>query len=179
MRRPERGGTTIIHSGTLTKDRPLAPLLRILRPPLRLVLHGYVAPEIQKEIAESRAAVELVPPSGWEDAVRRIAEADVALVTQGRGAGDATAVAAKVYEYLALGKPVLSLTHGGATEALLCRLDADQLAARLDDQASIEAALDRIASGDLPSPVPPEKLAPYERPRLAQRLAELLDSLAA
>jgi hypothetical protein len=74
---------------------------------------------------------------------------------------------------------VLSLTHGGATEALLCRLDADQLAARLDDQASIEAALDRIASGDLPSPVPPEKLAPYERPRLAQRLAELLDSLAA
>ena len=38
---------------------------------------------------------------------RRIADADVALVTQARGAGDETAVAAKVYEYLALGKPVL------------------------------------------------------------------------
>jgi Glycosyl transferase 4-like domain len=139
--RKKTTGTTIIHSGTLTKDRPLAPLLRALGPPLRLLLHGYVAPEIQKEIADSSAEVEVVPPSGWEDAV-------------------------------------LSLTHGGATEALLRRLGADQLAARLDDEASIEAALERIRSGELPEPVPAEKLAPYERPRLAQRLAELLDGIA-
>jgi glycosyltransferase involved in cell wall biosynthesis len=172
-------GTAILHSGTLTKDRPLAPLLRALRPPLRLVLHGYVAPEIEKEISASSTEVELVPPSGWEDAVRRIADADVTLVTQARGAGDATAVAAKVYEYLALGKPVLCLSHGGATEALLRRLGAGALSARLDDDASIEAALEQISSGDLPPPVPPEKLAPYERPRLAKRLAELLDGLAA
>ena len=67
----------------------------------------------------SGADVEIVPPSGWEDAVERIAAADVALITQSRGAGDETAVAAKVYEYLALGKPVLCISHGGATEALL------------------------------------------------------------
>ncbi len=72
---------------------------------------------------------------------------------------------------------MLSITDGGATEALLRRLGADQLAARLDDQSSIEAALAKIGSGELPAPVPPEKLAPYERPRLAQRLAELLDRL--
>ena len=177
MRTPPRGGATILHSGTLTKDRPLEPLLQALRPPLRLVLHGYVAPEIRAEVERSSAEVELLAPSGWEDAVRRIADADVTLVTQARGAGDKTAVAAKVYEYLALGKPVLAITHGGATEALLRRLGADQLAARLDDQASIEAALEKIVSGDLPPPVEPEKLAPYERPRLAQRLGELLDSL--
>ena len=177
MRKPSGGGTTILHSGTLTKDRPLEPLLRAIGPPLRLVLHGYVAPEIHAEVDRSGADVELVPPSGWEDAVRRIADADVALVTQARGAGDETAVAAKVYEYLALGKPVLSITDGGATEALLRRLGADQLTARLDDPSSIEAALAKIGSGDLPPPVPPEKLAPYERPRLAQRLAELLDGL--
>ena len=177
MRKPAGGGTTILHSGTLTKDRPLEPLLRAIRPPLRLVLHGYVAPEISAEIERSGAEVELVPPSAWEDAVRRIADADVALVTQTSGAGDETAVAAKVYEYLALGKPVLSITDGGATEALLRRLGADQLAAHLDDQTSIEAALAKIASGELPEPVPAEKLAPYERPRLAQRLAELLDGL--
>ena len=177
MRRASTG-TTILHSGTLTKDRPLAPLLSLLTPPLRLVLHGYVAPEIQREIERSRADVELVPPSGWEDAVRRIAEADVALITQARGAGDATAVAAKVYEYLALGRPVLCISDGGATEALLRRLGADQLCARLDDERSIAAALDRIREGDLPAPVPAEKLAPYERPRLAQRITELLDSLA-
>ena len=170
-------GTTILHSGTLTKDRPLAPLLRLLHPPLRLVLHGYVAPEIQKEIEESGAEVELVPPSGWEDAVKRIAEADVALVTQSRGAGDETAVAAKVYEYLALGKPVLCLSHGGATEALLRRLGVDQLCARLDDHRSIEDAVDRIRADELPPPVPANDLAAYERPRLARRLAELLGSV--
>jgi glycosyltransferase involved in cell wall biosynthesis len=172
-RRPS-GGTTIIHSGTLTKDRPLAPLLRALKPPLRLVLHGYVAPEIQAEIAESGADVEIVPPSSWEDAVERIAAADIALITQSRGAGDETAVAAKVYEYLALGKTVLCISDGGATEALLHRLGADQFTARLDDAPSIEAALARISAGELPSPVPAEKLAPYERPRLAAELVKLL-----
>jgi glycosyltransferase involved in cell wall biosynthesis len=177
-RRPSTG-TTILHSGTLTRDRPLAPLLRALKPPLRLVLHGYVAPEIRVEIEASGAEVEIVPPSSWEDAIERIAASDVALVTQARTAGDETAVAAKVYEYLALGKPVLSITHGGATEALLHRLGADQLCARLDDQSSIEAALQRIRKGDLPAPLPSEKLAPYERPRLAKRLAGLLQRVSA
>lgn len=180
LRRPSSGATTtILHSGTLTVDRPLEPLLRVLPPALRLVLHGYVAPEIQREIEASPAQVEIVPPSGWKDAIQRIAAADIALVTQARGAGDATAVAAKVYEYLALGKPVLSITHGGATEALLRRLGADGLCARLDDETTIRAALDRIEAGDLPPPVPPEKLEPYERPGLAQGLVELLDTVVA
>jgi glycosyltransferase involved in cell wall biosynthesis len=179
-RRPAEGpATTILHSGTLTKDRPLAPLLRALRPPLRLVLHGYVAPEIQAEIAASSADVEVVPPSGWDDAVERIANADVALVTQARGAGDETAVAAKVYEYLALGKPVLCISDGGATEGLLRRLGVDQLCARLDDRGSIETALRRIAIGDLQPPPSADTLALYERSHLASVTANLLDSVTA
>jgi glycosyltransferase involved in cell wall biosynthesis len=170
---------TILHSGTLTKDRPLGPLLAALRPPLRLVLHGYVAPEIRDEIAQSGADVELALPSGWDYAVRRMTEADVCLITQAKGAGDETAVAAKVYEYLALGKPVLCVSDGGATEGLLRRLGADQLCARLDDPASIEAALDRIRQGELPPPVPVETLRAYERPKLARDLVELLGAVAA
>jgi glycosyltransferase involved in cell wall biosynthesis len=176
-RRPTKGpATTILHSGTLTKDRPLAPLLRVLKPPLRLVLHGYVAPEIRAEIAAAEVKVEIVLPSGWDYAVNRMAEADVGLITQSRGAGDATAVAAKVYEYLALGKPVLCISDGGATEALLRRLGVDQLCGRLDDPVSIDAALQRIRGGELPSPV--QDLSAYERPKLARDLAELLDALA-
>jgi glycosyltransferase involved in cell wall biosynthesis len=176
-RRPTVGApTTILHSGTLTKDRPLAPLLRALKPPLRLVLHGYVAPEIRDEIEQEGADVEFALPSGWDYAVRRMAEADVCLISQSRGAGDETAVAAKVYEYLALGKPVLCISHGGATEALLRRLGADQLCARLDDPASIEGALERIHKGELPEPV--ADLSAYERPKLARDLAELLNSVA-
>jgi hypothetical protein len=119
--------------------------------------------------------VERVPPSGWDEAVERIAAADVTLITQGRGAGDATAVASKVYEYLALGRPVLSVTGGGATEALLRRLGADGLCARLDDDSSILAALDRILAGDVPAPVEPGRLAPFERRATAFALAAILD----
>ena len=132
----ETSGTTIIHSGTLTKDRPLGPLLTssaAAAPPRPARLRR--AGDPRPRSTASGAEVEIVPPSGWEDAVARIAAADVALITQSRGAGDETAVAAKVYEYLALGKPVLCLSDGGATEALLRRLGADQLSARLGDDA--------------------------------------------
>jgi glycosyltransferase involved in cell wall biosynthesis len=183
--RPAAAPLTILHSGTLTADRPLAPLLTALaRPELRdrfrLVLHGHLAPAAQAELAaaDGRVAVELLPPSPWADAVERIAAADVALVTQARGAGDATAVASKVYEYLALGRPVLALTDGGATEALLRRLGADELCAWLDDADGIARALERLAAGELSAPLPPAALAPYDRATIATTMARLLDGIA-
>jgi glycosyltransferase involved in cell wall biosynthesis len=180
--RPMGSPIEILHSGSLTVDRPLRPLLTALaRDPsrFRLVLHGFVAPAILREIADfgDRVDVELVPPSSWEDAVARMATTDVTLVTQARSAGDETAVAAKVYEYLALGRPVLATTDGGGTEALLRRLGVDGLAARLDDPESIERALARLAAGEVPAPVPPELLRPYDRRVLAAEMAALLDSL--
>ena len=173
---------TILHSGTLTPERPLRPLLTALadelyRSRFRLVLHGYVAPASRRELAAARGPVEVIPPSSWRDAIERICEADATLVTQSRAAGDSTAVAAKVYEYLALGKPVLCLTDGGATEGLLRRLGADALCARLGDERSIGAALDRLLGG-APPPPSPERLAGYDRRRLAARMAAVLDRSA-
>jgi glycosyltransferase involved in cell wall biosynthesis len=187
-RRGERSPSdriTILHSGTLTADRPLAPLLRTLareryRDAFRLVVHGYVAPPVAAQIAAAngRVEVELVGPSAWEDAVARIAAADVALVSQAASAGDATAVAGKVYEYLALGRPVLCLSAGGATDAVLRRVGADAYCARLDDDASIAGALDRLLAKPAPAPVAPELLAEYRRTTIARRMAELLDTVA-
>jgi glycosyltransferase involved in cell wall biosynthesis len=175
----------ILHSGTLTVDRPLAALLRVLardayRDAFRLTLHGYVAPQIAAQIAaaDRRVDVEVVAPSSWEDAVSRIARSDVALISQAASAGDATAVAGKVYEYLALGRPVLCLTAGGATEAVLRRVGADAYCARLDDEASIEWALERLRARPDEPPVAPERLVAYERTTIAQRTAELLDAVA-
>jgi glycosyltransferase involved in cell wall biosynthesis len=181
-----RGGATgsesitILHSGALTADRPLGPLLRALavepnRSTFRLVLHGYVDPGIRREVEESPIDVEIRPPSSWNEAVKAIAAADVGLISQSRCAGDATAVAAKVYEYLALGKPVLCMTDGGATEALLRRLGTDELCARLADESSIAEALERIRTRPLPEPLPPERLFAYDRRKLADRMAETLD----
>lgn len=173
----------LLHSGTLTVDRPLAPLLRVLarepyRDAFRLVLHGYLAPPIAAQIAAGGVPVEVLPPSGWDEAVSRIARTDVAVVSQAASAGDATAVAGKVYEYLALGRPVLCLSAGGATEALLGRLGAGDYCARLDDEGSIARALNRLRDAPPPAAVAPERLAPYDRAALARRIAELLDAVA-
>ena len=174
----------ILHSGTLTVDRPLGPLLDVLarapyRGAFRLTLHGYVAPPIAAQLAgiDSRLRVDVVGPSGWDDAIGRIARANATLIVQAPSAGDATAVASKVYEYLALGRPVLALTGGGATEGVLRRVGADRYAARLDDEASIIAALDRLRSEPVPAPVPAERLAPYERATIARSTAALLDAV--
>ena len=173
----------ILHSGALTEDRPLTPLLRALAQPelsgeFSLALHGFLSAATESEIASTPVPIEVLAPSGWDDAVARIAAADVALVTQARGAGDATAVASKVYEYLALGRPVLCLTDGGATEALLGRLGADRFCARLGDPEGIAAALRRLRE-ELPvEPVAADLLDRYSRRRIAERMADVLESVA-
>ena len=182
---PARRPLEILHSGTLTADRPLTPLLDVLahdgyREDFRLVLHGYVAPPVMSQLAaaDERVDVEVLPPSNWEDAVGRIARTDAALITQAASAGDATAVAGKVYEYLALGRPVLCLTDGGATEAVLRRVGADRYCARLGDAASIARVLDRLRDEPPGPPVAREALAPYERRTIAARVAAVLDGAA-
>jgi hypothetical protein len=177
---------TLLHSGTLTPARPLAPLLGALADPrvagcFRLVLHGYLSPATRAELESARldggVEIQVLAPSPWGEALARIAAADGCLITQGRAAGDETAIASKVYEYLALGKPVLCVTDGGATEALLRRLHADELCARLDERETIVQALVRLRDGTF-EPPSPERLAPYSRGALAARMAALLDEVA-
>jgi glycosyltransferase involved in cell wall biosynthesis len=174
---------TLLHSGTLTAARPITPLVRALGDPrvagsFRLVLHGHLSPasraEVERAKLQSEAPIEVLEPSAWGDAVRRIAQADAGLITQARAAGDETAVASKIYEYLALGKPVLCLSDGGASEALLRRLEADELCARLDAPETIVAALLRLRNGAVHSPAP-ALLEPYSRRALAGRMAALLE----
>jgi hypothetical protein len=178
---------TLLHSGTLTAVRPIAPLVRALESPdlagsFRLVLHGYLSPasqaEVERATRESSVPIEVLPPCSWSEAVARIAKADAGLITQASGAGDETAIASKIYEYLALRKPVLCLTDGGASEALLRRLDADQLCARLDAPETIVVALTRLRDRAAIVPPSPERLEPYSRQVLAGRMAALLEDVA-
>ncbi len=177
---------TILHSGTLTPARPITPLVRALEDPrvaagFRLILHGYLSPASRAEVEQARqtgtVAIEVLAPSEWKQAVGRIIQADGCLITQARTAGDETAIASKVYEYLALGRPVLCVTDGGATEALLRSLGAGELCARLDDHESIVAALLRLRDGTV-RPLSPEQLAPYNRRVLAGEMARLLADVA-
>jgi hypothetical protein len=178
---------TILHSGTLTAARPLTPLIRALSDPrvagdFRLVLHGHLSPASRAEVERARragkVAIELLAPAPWEEAIARIAAADACLITQSREAGDETAVASKIYEYLALGRRVLCVTDGGASESLLRRLQADELCARLDIPETIVAALVRLRDRT-GRPVPRERLEPYNRRALAGRMAALLEQVRA
>jgi len=177
---------TILHSGTLTAARPIAPLVRALGAgrlagSFRLVLHGYLTPSSQAEVERTRregnVAIEVLGPSPWRDAIAHIAQADAGLIVQAHAAGDQTAVASKIYEYLALEKPVLCITDGGASEALLHRLGAGELCARLDAPETILGALSRLREGAVSRP-PPELLAPYSRRAQAAQMARLLEEVA-
>jgi glycosyltransferase involved in cell wall biosynthesis len=177
---------TLLHSGTLTPGRPLTPLVRALADPrvagsFRLVLHGYLSPASRAEVElaskDGKVAIEVLAPSPWREAIARIAKADACLITQGHAAGDETAIAGKIYEYLALGKPVLCVSDGGASEALLQRLQVDELCARLGEPETIVAALLRLREGAA-RPLPPDRLEPFSRRALAGRMASLLEDVA-
>jgi glycosyltransferase involved in cell wall biosynthesis len=182
-RRERRQPLSLLHSGTLTPARPIGPLIDALGDTrvagaFRLVLHGYLSPasraEVERAESEGKVQIDVLAPSSWEQAVERIADADACLITQAREAGDETAVASKVYEYLALGKPVLCLSDGGATEALLRRLGANRCCARLNSPEMIVDALVALRD-EPPRELPSELLDPYDRRVLAGRMAALLD----
>lgn len=189
LRRPPRaleGKITLIHSGSLTFWRPLLPLLEVLaRDPyrlrFRLRIQGFVGPENDRAIAafKDRVEIEVIPAAPWREAVETVANADVAVIVQADRAGDNTAVAGKLYEYLALGKPVLCVSHGGGCESVLRSVGADRFCAEMDDPGSIAAALDALLADPSPQPVESSTIDRFNREVLSERMSELLKAVAA
>ena len=184
--RPARDGrATLVHAGTLYGDRTAVPLLRALRRPelaerTRLVLVGAPDPRTEAELRADRGALEVVvePPMPWREAIERVRAADAAVVINSPGTGGDMAAPSKLYEALALGTPVLALTSPGSeTERLLQRLGQDAGCAPPAGEEAIAAAVERLLLAP-PPPVEPERLAPWSRAAVAERVAALLDALA-
>jgi glycosyltransferase involved in cell wall biosynthesis len=178
------GKPVLIHAGQLYGQRSIDGLVAALaRPELarrtRLLLIGAVNERSQAALdaAGDAVDVEVRPPTTWDEAIDATARADVAVVLF--TPGDATAVPGKLYEALALGVPVLALTSGDSALArLLERLGRTDGIAPHDDPAAIAAELERVLASP-PAPLPAERLAPYDRSRVAGELARMLDDLVA
>jgi glycosyltransferase involved in cell wall biosynthesis len=84
----------------------------------------------------------------------------------------------KVFEALALGRPVLALARAGSDLArLLAWLGQDAGLAAPGDVYGIAAAVERLLAAP-PPPVKPGALSDFDRDRMAARYAELLDDVA-
>jgi glycosyltransferase involved in cell wall biosynthesis len=173
-RQPRRdlgdGEVRLVHAGPVHgyPGRTVTPLLAALRLAgdrfsLELVGAG--------EEVEGATVRQQLP---WMEAVRAQAEADIGVVLY---SSDPTAVGTKVFELLALGRPVLALVdHGSALHSLLRELGQDAGCVRHDDVEGMAAAIRRLAD-DPPPPVAVADLARWDRSVIAGRVAELLDEL--
>jgi glycosyltransferase involved in cell wall biosynthesis len=175
---------TLIHPGTLYGGRSLASLVAAMDAPdlrerVRLQLLGSVDEQTRAAIADHPGAdVQTLAPQPWAEAIERVRRADAVVVVQPAGLGDAIAWPVKTFEALALGKPVLAITSGGAVEQLLTEFGQAAACARLEDPGSVAAVLRRLLA-DPPDPVPTERLAPWDRSVIAADYAALLDRLVA
>jgi glycosyltransferase involved in cell wall biosynthesis len=179
------GRATLVHAGTLYGDRSAVTLMRALaRPELsgraRLVLVGGIDGASEAELRRHQDLdVVVEPPMPWRDAVERVRDADVAVVINSPGTGGDMAAPSKLYEALALGTPTLTLTSPGSdTERLLERLGDAGGCAPFEDDAAIARTVLRLIDAP-PAPVDPAAIAPWSREAVADRVAALLDRLAA
>jgi glycosyltransferase involved in cell wall biosynthesis len=92
-----------------------------------------------------------------------------------------TLIPAKAFEYIRLGRPILSLTPPGATTEILEGLPLCEVA-NPDEPQALRAALRRLYRAWLTAPTearPPDAARQFERSELTRQLARLLDEVAA
>jgi hypothetical protein len=178
------GPLRLIHPGALYGERTMAPVIDALagsplRERVQIELLGSVNPSTEDAMRRAPdVQVKVSPPAPWPETVERIAAADGVIVLFPNSIGDQIAWPVKMFEGLALGRRILHVSDGGAGEQLLRELGQTDGIARLDDRASIQAAIERLLANEF-QPVSPERLAPWDRSNVARDYVELLNALVA
>ena len=145
---------------------------------------GTFAPQIHRWAAPLVAAglVEFLPFVPHALAIQHMAGADVLLLVLNDDWEGRIAHTNKLFEYLALGQPILALAQEGEVTRLL-RTEAAGLSAPPRDVDAIAVALRQLmalhAAGQLRAAAPdPDRFRRFHRRQLAGRLARLLDQMA-
>jgi glycosyltransferase involved in cell wall biosynthesis len=181
----------MVHAGSLYGARTPVPLFRAIASAIRsgaidprrfrLRLIG-VASDGHNPLRGAAVAlgledvVEFVPRLNREETLREMAEASCLLVLQ---PGTTMSIPGKLYEYLAVGRPILALTEEGET-ADLVRASGMGVSVLPEDEPGIEAALDRLVAGRSGRPVARVPVHLYDGNIAArQAIAVMADVIAA
>ena len=183
---PDPARFVIAHVGTLAAVQHAPGLVEALRrraaadpawrARLRLRFVGHVDAAVVAAFREAGFgdALELVPYVPHPEALREMQRADVLLVFVQRVAHNEGVTPAKMFEYLALGRPLLALAPPDGDLAAILRATGGGAAFDHADAGGIEAFLARHA---VPPP-DPGALRAYDRRVLTERLAGVLGAVA-
>jgi glycosyltransferase involved in cell wall biosynthesis len=146
-----------------------------------LVLMGAIEPRFgdAAEVAIGRSHVTIQPGAPHADALRRMATADVLVsFTAGGGAGAAT-MTGKLYEYIALRRPVLLIGPAGPAADLVARSGAG-VVAEAHDLDSIRRAIGEVtqmAADPAFAGASDAVVSVFDRRRLAETWGDVLHSV--
>jgi glycosyltransferase involved in cell wall biosynthesis len=177
----------LAHTGLLSGKRSLAPLLQGLRvlferrPELRSrLLVRQIGPRESVNDALVRQyglsdVVEFGPPRRHPDVLQAMATADGLLLIEADEPQGSLITPGKIFEYLAVGRPILALVPRGPAADLITEFDAGVVVPP-GDAAAIAATLAGWLTLGPPEPGRwrGAELGRYSRPVLAERLNETL-----
>ena len=178
----ENGPFRITHAGSLYGQRNPMPVVRALEILFRrgriangeveLCLLGAAAnrEEYDRQLNESPVAgmIRFESPVPRTDALRLLASSNLLLLIQ---AGTTLQVPRKLYEYMAVGKPILAVVTPGATRSLIERDNLGRIVPPDDPEGIADVLDEMIRHRRSDAPLRPER---YNFRRLTGELAECL-----
>ncbi len=189
---PRSGGAfRICHAGTLYRRRNPIVLLRAVRALIdrglfkegdielefigRVLLDGTSIDEEARTLGLA-GCVRVLPHMPHEECLKRMAQADALLVVQPE---TETQVPGKLYEYMYLDKPLLAISHAGATSEIVRDNDLGEVA-NPDSLPEVIEALSRLvrnARSGIESPRRAKALSRHHIESLTRHLHDTLSEL--
>jgi len=180
---PSDGRVTIMHVGHFyglrQPDRLLAALAELNDPSIEFVQVGSEFPSLREY--SDRVRIRVVPSVPRAEALKLMKSASILYLVQGWVEGERdVAVAAKTYEYLATGLPILADCPPGDNAEMVKQFAAHAYVVTSGQRDDILGALRRIVSdrGGGPPSVKPEFAELFDRNRLATLLGRELSAVA-
>jgi glycosyltransferase involved in cell wall biosynthesis len=185
-----RAGWTVLHAGALYYGRSLAALFQAARQLIdsdpefgrefRLELLGTLDGVAQSEVARSDlgAHVRTRPQAGHAEAIAAMRSADALLLVANTTPGAEATVPGKLFEYLAVGQPIVAVAPAESSTADLLRQTGGGWLADAADAASIARTL-RRAYAERNTPRDGAAIARYDRRGLVGDLGQIFDQVVA